>query len=138
MYGELEIELPEREYQDKAVELLETITKRIELNKHTNNNLLQLGDLIYNNFFNDSKNEWNVKTLKEISNNFDSKRKPMSSREREEHKGNYPYYGATSIIDYVDSYLFDEGSKQDYQPNNGKPANADPIQAMVDIFKGDK
>ena len=40
MYGELEIELPEREYQDKAVELLETITKRIELNKHTNNNLL--------------------------------------------------------------------------------------------------
>ena len=108
MYGELEIELPEREYQDKAVELLETITKRIELNKHTNNNLLQLGDLIYNNFFNDSKNDWNVKTLKEISNNFDSKRKPMSSREREEHKGNYPYYGATSIIDYVDSYLFDD------------------------------
>lgn len=108
MYGELEIELPEREYQDKAVELLETIIKRIELNKHTNNNLLQLGDLIYNNFFNDSKNDWNVKTLKEISNNFDSKRKPMSSREREEHKGNYPYYGATSIIDYVDSYLFDD------------------------------
>ena len=70
--------------------------------------MLQLGDLIYNNFFNDSKNEWNVKTLKEISNNFDSKRKPMSSREREEHKGNYPYYGATSIIDYVDSYLFDD------------------------------
>ena len=37
-----------------------------------------------------------------------------------------------------DGYLFDEGSKQDYQPNNGKPANADPVQAMVDIFKGDK
>ena len=40
MYGELVIELPEREYQDKSVKLLETITKRIELNKHTNNNLL--------------------------------------------------------------------------------------------------
>lgn len=36
-----------------------------------------------------------------------------------------------------DSYLFDAGSKQDYQPNNGKPANVDPVQAMVDIFKGD-
>ena len=36
-----------------------------------------------------------------------------------------------------DSYLFDEGSKQDYQPNNGKPADIDPVQAMVDIFKGD-
>ena len=108
MYGELEIELPKREYQDKAVKLLETITKRIELNKHTNNNLLQLGDLIYNNFFISPKDEWHIKTLKEISNNFDSKRKPMSSREREEHKGTYPYYGATSIIDYVDNYLFDD------------------------------
>ncbi len=36
-----------------------------------------------------------------------------------------------------DSYLFDEGSKQDYQPNNGKPADIDQVQAMVDIFKGD-
>lgn len=36
-----------------------------------------------------------------------------------------------------DGYLFDEGSKQDYQPNNGKPADVDPVQAMVDIFKGD-
>ena len=108
MYGDLEIELPERTYQDKVVQILETITNKIVLNRHTNNNLLQLGDLIYNNFFNDSKKEWSVKTLKEISNNFDSKRKPMSSREREEHKGTYPYYGATSIIDYVDNYLFDD------------------------------
>lgn len=36
-----------------------------------------------------------------------------------------------------DSYLFDAGSKQDYKPNNGKPADVDPVQAMVDIFKGD-
>ena len=108
MYGDLEIEIPKRLYQDKIVILLDNITKKIEINNHTNNNLLQLGDLIYNNFFNDSKKEWSVKTLKEISNNFDSKRKPMSSREREEHKGTYPYYGATSIIDYVDNYLFDD------------------------------
>lgn len=108
MFEEIELELPDKSIQDKVVKILSKIDEKIELNVHTNNNLLQLGDLIYNNFFNDSKNEWNVKTLKEISNNFDSKRKPMSSREREEHKGNYPYYGATSIIDYVDSYLFDD------------------------------
>jgi len=104
----LPILLPDINVQKKIAKVLKTIDQKIELNNQTNNNLLQLGDLIYNNFFNDSKNEWNVKTLKEISNNFDSKRKPMSSREREEHKGNYPYYGATSIIDYVDSYLFDD------------------------------
>lgn len=70
--------------------------------------MLEFGDLIFNNFFNLSSIKWDVKTLKEISTNFDFKRKPLSSREREEHKGIYPYYGAASIIDYVDDYLFDD------------------------------
>lgn len=37
----------------------------------------------------------------------DSKRVPLNSRDRESRKGPYPYYGATSIMDYVDDYLFD-------------------------------
>ena len=37
----------------------------------------------------------------------DSKRVPLNSRDRENRKGPYPYYGATSIMDYVDDYLFD-------------------------------
>ena len=32
-------------------------------------------------------------------------------------------------------YIFDEGIKQNYEPNNGTPANTDPVQAMVDVFK---
>lgn len=32
-------------------------------------------------------------------------------------------------------YVFDEGTKQNYEPNNGTPATTDPIQAMVDVFK---
>ena len=105
---EIELEIEDIKTQNKIVDILSTIDKKIKYNTHTNNNLLQLGDLIYNNFFISPKDEWHIKTLKEISNNFDSKRKPMSSREREEHKGTYPYYGATSIIDYVDNYLFDD------------------------------
>ncbi|MGO5480806.1 restriction endonuclease subunit S [Collinsella sp. LCP19S3_A6] len=37
----------------------------------------------------------------------DSKRVPLNSRDRKNRKGPYPYYGATSIMDYVDDYLFD-------------------------------
>ena len=37
----------------------------------------------------------------------DSKRVPLNSRDRKVRKGSYPYYGATSIMDYVDDYLFD-------------------------------
>jgi type I restriction enzyme S subunit len=50
---------------------------------------------------------WRVKPVGEVVNIFDSLRVPLSNREREKRKGKYPYYGATSIMDYVDDYLFD-------------------------------
>ena len=43
----------------------------------------------------------------ELVANYDSKRIPLSSRERQKRKGPYPYYGAAGILDYVDDYLFD-------------------------------
>jgi type I restriction enzyme, S subunit len=39
--------------------------------------------------------------------NFDSKRRPLSKMVREKMKGTYPYYGAASIFDYVNDYIFD-------------------------------
>lgn len=51
---------------------------------------------------------WTIKRLDEISINFDSKRRPLSGKERDERKGNIPYYGATSIIDHVNEYIFDD------------------------------
>ncbi|MEX2336320.1 MAG: restriction endonuclease subunit S [Fulvivirga sp.] len=50
--------------------------------------------------------EWMEKKLLEIAENFDSKRIPITSNQRE--KGNIPYYGASGIIDYVKGYIFDE------------------------------
>ena len=41
-----------------------------------------------------------------------------------------------AAIKQSDAYLFDEGSKQNYIPNSGKPAGTDQVQAMVDAFKG--
>ncbi len=38
----------------------------------------------------------------------DAKRVPLSKHQRLERSGSYPYHGATSIMDYVDDYLFDE------------------------------
>jgi len=69
--------------------------------------LYDIWDNLYNEYYKDLKPWYKIVSLKEVSNNFDSKRKPMSSREREKHKWIYPYYWATSIIDYVDDYIFD-------------------------------
>lgn len=38
---------------------------------------------------------------------FDKKRKPLSSMQRASMQKLYPYYGASSLMDYVDDYIFD-------------------------------
>ena len=49
---------------------------------------------------------WEIKTLGEVCEVLDSKRKPITKRNRI--AGDYPYYGATGILDYVHEYIFDE------------------------------
>ncbi|MEL3903332.1 MAG: restriction endonuclease subunit S [Treponema phagedenis] len=49
------------------------------------------------------KVEW--KELGEVVKILDSQRKPISKDKRE--AGNYPYYGANGILDYVNDYIFD-------------------------------
>ncbi|NSJ92094.1 GIY-YIG nuclease family protein [Coprococcus sp. MSK.21.13] len=50
---------------------------------------------------------WEVKALGNIIEIFDSKRIPLSKKEREKREKIYPYYGAASLMDFVDDYIFD-------------------------------
>jgi type I restriction enzyme, S subunit len=52
-------------------------------------------------------NEWETVQLGDIIELFDSQRVPLNSRERRERQGDFPYYGAQGIIDYIDDYIFD-------------------------------
>jgi len=51
--------------------------------------------------------EFENRTLKNLIDIFDSKRIALSAQERYTRKGEYPYYGASGIIDYIDDYIFD-------------------------------
>lgn len=42
----------------------------------------------------------------EVTINFDRKRIPLSAKQRSERQGNYRYYGAQGVIDYVNDYIF--------------------------------
>lgn len=53
--------------------------------------------------FEEGEVEW--KTLGELAENLDSKRKPITSGLRD--VGKIPYYGASGIVDYVKDYIFD-------------------------------
>ena len=49
---------------------------------------------------------WQIKKLGDICDILDNQRKPITKRDRK--VGEYPYYGATGILDLVEGYLFDE------------------------------
>lgn len=48
---------------------------------------------------------WTYKKLGEVCDVLDSQRRPVTKRDRR--NGKYPYYGASGVQDYVDSYIFD-------------------------------
>jgi type I restriction enzyme, S subunit len=50
--------------------------------------------------------EWDVVRFEDVSINFDGKRIPIKSEDRQNMKGEYPYYGAQGIIDHVNDYIF--------------------------------
>ena len=52
-----------------------------------------------------NRDGWTYKKLGDISQIFDSERKPVTQKNRT--KGNIPYYGASGIQDYVSEFIFD-------------------------------
>ena len=51
--------------------------------------------------------EWEATSIDLLLKNLDSKRIPLKEGDRQEINGQYPYYGASGIIDWVDDYIFD-------------------------------
>ncbi len=52
---------------------------------------------------------WTETTFGEVIELYDHKRIPLSTKQRSQRQGKYPYYGASGIIDYIDDYIFDRG-----------------------------
>jgi len=117
--------------QHAIAKILSDLDEKIELNNQMNKTLEDIVQAIFKRWFIDFEfpNEngdpykssggemveselgmmpkgWCLKRLGEIIINHDSKRIPLSRRERGERHGIYPYYGATGVIDYIDDYIF--------------------------------
>ena len=121
--AKLPIELPPLSHQAKIVRFLKSLDDKIEVNRRINDNLEQQAQALFKSWFVDFEpfrdqpfveselgmipKGWKVGTLFDAAEIFDKQRKPLSGKEREGMKRLYPYYGATSCMDYVDNYLFD-------------------------------
>jgi len=56
----------------------------------------------------DVPEHWEVGAIKRFLISLDARRIPLSAEERGGRQGDYPYYGASGIIDTVDDFIFDE------------------------------
>ena len=102
--AEIQIPLPPLAVQSEIVRLLDKFTlymselaaelaARCKQYEHYRDQLLTFDDTVKR-----------VK-LGEVAENLDYKRKPITASQRV--SGEYPYYGASGIVDYVEGYIFD-------------------------------
>ena len=99
--------------QRRIVSEYQTVERRSANNEALIPKLEETAQAIYHHTFVEGIDEenlpegWRKGCLEEVTICFDSKRKPVAGYDRTGKKSIYPYYGATSIMDYVDDYIFD-------------------------------
>ena len=100
----VELPVPSIEKQRSIVKAYKAITDRIALKKRINDNLEATAFAVLQDKISTSGTESAVDNLLTL---FDYMRRPMSSLDRSGMERIYPYYGAASLMDYVDDYIFD-------------------------------
>ena len=109
----LTIPVPPLAVQEVIVQTMQCLEDKTICNEQINDNLLAQAQTLYKQFFpygvqDDLPDGWRIGTVGEIIENHDSKRIPLSGADRSKmEKKIYPYYGAASLMDLVDNYIFD-------------------------------
>ena len=115
------IPLPPIETQRRIADILSAYDDLIENNRKQIKLLEEAAQRLYKEWFVDLHfpghehtkivdgvpEGWRYGHITDISECFDSKRKPLSSTERDRQQKKFPYYGAASLMDYVEDYIFD-------------------------------
>ena len=97
---------------DKQMEIASIFDKIDDLIAHRKDQVRNMDQAVKSRFielFGDPETNpkgWTRQRLDQICENLDSRRVPITSTDRK--AGNYPYYGASGIVDYVKDYIFDE------------------------------
>ena len=110
--SKIQIFSPQIAEQEKIASFLSLIDERIQSCSETIKERKREKAALLNQLFSQKlrlpqfSDEWQQTMLGEIAEILNSRRKPITSSDRV--RGDYPYYGASGIIDYVNEYIFDE------------------------------
>lgn len=112
-FCDMTLPIPPLARQREIVAEYAMLANRIRLNNRLISTLESTAQALYRKMFVDNIDKdhlpegWRMGTIGEVANILDYKRKPLSAEQRSLMKGEYPYFGAMSIIDYINDYIFD-------------------------------
>ncbi len=120
-FSKIVLDIPELPVQKQIAGILSTYDDLIENSRRQIKLLEEAAQRLYKEWFVDLRfpghentpivdgvpKGWKVGNIQDISTCYDNKRIPLSSKQRDAQKKIYPYYGAASLMDYVENYIFD-------------------------------
>jgi type I restriction enzyme S subunit len=130
---QIEILLPPLPEQRAIASVLSSLDDKIDLLHRQNKTLEAMADTLFRQVVTPADaggDEADIRTIQlgDVIEILDSKRIPLSSMERDKMKTGvlYPYYGAATIMDYINKYIFDGeylllGEDGTVQTNEGFP-----------------
>lgn len=112
-FCDFKLPIPDITQQQAIVDEYQTIERRIQINEELCQKLEETAQALYRKYFIDDIDPenlpegWRWGKIGEIVEIHDSKRIPIEESKRRYMKKIYPYYGAASLMDYVEDYIFD-------------------------------
>lgn len=104
------IPVPSMEEQRRIVRLLDAAEDLRRLRQQADRRTAELVPAIFHEMFGDpatNSRAWPVFPFGLLATNEDGRRRPVKASDRSERQGQYPYYGASGVIDSIDEFLFD-------------------------------
>ncbi|WP_102582503.1 restriction endonuclease subunit S [Vibrio tasmaniensis] len=105
-----EIPLPPLEEQKRIAAILDKADEIRQKRKQAIDLADEFLRSVFLDMFGDPNDEFSQRELisfGKLGGNENNKRIPLKQSDRDLREGEYPYYGATGVIDYVDDYIFD-------------------------------
>lgn len=132
--AKIQIPVPPLAEQERIVTLLDEADTLRKRRADADRRTADLVPALFHEMFGDlaiNSKHWPVRPFGELVENQDGRRRPVKASDRVGRKGEFPYYGASGIIDYVDDYIFDDPSLLIAEDGANLLARSTPIAFMA-------